>query len=170
MNRQTAVAATVIALATLQVGVPAPAGAATRSVTLVAGDARPAVDLVGARVRNGGTELRFVLWVSDLGDTGKFRFHWKRRAFEDYYNQTWVRVGRRDGGDVRTLIEYSDGRDAYPIECPGSLTRWQEARDRLLIVIPGDCDAAPYATTDFDAISGQAGHADQTPTLTVAQD
>jgi len=153
---------------TLQAGIP-PAGAATRTVALEEGNAAAAIDLVGARVRNGEDELRFVLWVADLGASGRFEFHWDRSIGEGFHEQTWVHVRRTDTA-TKTVIEYSDGRDADIETCPGSDTRWQAGRDRVLIVIPSDCTAAPHGTAaTFDARVRGLGDRDRMPSVAVSR-
>lgn len=139
-GRMAALAAlTVIAGATLSTGAVSPAAAESGSKRYERGNAPAAIDLTRLTVRNGEDRFAMRVSVRNLGERGRFHFHyWGGRRAAPPARSLLVTVRRVDG-ETRARFFACGREDCAPQDCAGLRARWRVAADAVRVSAPQQC-------------------------------
>lgn len=139
-GRLAAVAAlTIMVGAALVAGTMSPAAAERGSKRYERGDAPAVIDITRLTVNNGEDRFAMRVDVRDLGERGRFSFHyWGGRRAAPPARSVLITVRRVDG-DTHVRFLGCDREECTPVACDGLRARWRPVADVVRVSAPQQC-------------------------------
>ena len=150
-------------------GTTSPAAAERGSQDYVRGNAPAGIDLTELAVRNTAKRFTMTVAVRDLGESGRFHFHyWSGRRPTPPKRSLIIVVRRVEGATSASFL--SCGRDeCFPDTCDKLRAEWDPAADVVEVSAPQRCypradpDADRPAQGRFHVWSERGRHVDENP-------
>ncbi|WP_183094241.1 hypothetical protein [Nocardioides stalactiti] len=148
-----AVLAFLAALLVLAALGPAPASAASGSITDPSNDAGARIDITRLKVQNGDHRVNFELDVRDLRKRGQFSFDYWGGTSGNPPARSAIVVVRYNGGDIKARLYVCDTEECPQEPCQGLTAEWKRAADVVTASLPQRCYPRPAANPDAPAPS-----------------